>query len=56
MKKVRNSVSLFPEPKTAEEFNKIGENLVAKFGPIAGIGWHMAIQCYQNLLKTKEGG
>jgi len=47
-------LKLFAEPKTAKEFDQVGKNVVAKFGYEAGIGWHLAIQCYQHLQKHLE--
>ena len=52
--KKRTRLPLFPEPKTVKEFDQAGKNVVAKFGPEAGIGWHLAIQCYQHLQKHLE--
>ena len=50
----RTSVSLFPQPKTVKEFDQAEKDVVAKFGYEAGIGWHLAIQCYQHLQKHLE--
>ena len=52
--KKRTSIPLFPQPKTVKEFDQVGKNVVAKFGHEAGIGWHLAIQCYQHLQKHLE--
>jgi len=48
-KKQRDSIDLLPNPKTLEEYEAIKEGVVTNTMFNAGVGWEMAIACYQRL-------
>ena len=48
-KKQRDSIDLLPNPKTLEEYEAVKEGVVTNTMLNAGVGWEMAIACYQRL-------
>ena len=46
--KPRDTIDLLPNPKTEEEYRTV-EKHICNSRYHAGMGWHMAIACYQRL-------